>query len=207
MSNKDEQITEELCHKLDGRMLELKTFIARRFDEISMEINATSQMIDMNEEALGNRFAEVLKVLNAVGHYSQGKSGSNSGYELDKVVHETEKATNDIIDAADRINSRINKDVDNWNDQDLRESLLTEISRDIEAIMLACSFQDLTGQRIRKAVSNIRQAEDRLKNVMEDIGLHVNDVEELSTELITPNIASQEDIDTLFAEARKSGKL
>jgi len=175
---------------LQARINALETFIARRFDEISMEINATSQMIDMTEEALTNKFSEIIQVLNAVGNVGEGKSGNNTGFELDLVVDQTEKATNDIIDAADRIDGRLKKEVEGDN-KEKREEHLTNIKQDIQTIMLSCSFQDLTGQRINKAVSNIRDAEKRLSQILKDLGIHVNNVENLSSNLIKINIASQ----------------
>lgn len=185
---------------LSVRITALEAFIARRFDEISMEINATSQMIDMTEEALTNKFGEIIQVLNAVSNVGEGKSGNNTGFELDLVVDQTEKATNDIIDAADRIDGRLKKNIDIWDDKVKRDELLEEIKQDIQTIMLSCSFQDLTGQRINKAVSNIRDAETRLTQILHDLGIHVNNVENLSSNLLKINIASQDDVDALFAE-------
>jgi hypothetical protein len=38
-----------------GQLGSMESFIRRRFDEISMEINATSQQIDMNEDGIRPR--------------------------------------------------------------------------------------------------------------------------------------------------------
>lgn len=182
---------------------ELKKFIARRFDEISMEINATSQMIDMTETSIGDKFIEVLKVLNAVGHSDGGKSGNNSGFELDAVVDQTEQATNDIMDCAEAVEKLVKEKTD-FDDESARTEWLKEIEDNVGKIMMACSFQDLTGQRINKAVTNIRDAETRLQNVLDEIGLNVSDVTSLSRDLIAPRIASQDDIDSMFEAAKKA---
>ncbi len=185
---------------LDKQFEHLEDFIARRFDEISTEINATSQLIDMNDDVLKEKFSEVLQVLDAVSGYAEGSSSSNSGYELDAVVNETEKATNDIMDAADRIYKYLKKRED-WENEIKREDLLDRARKDIDIIIMSCSFQDLTGQRIHKAVQNIKEAERRLAQILEDLGIEVNTVESLSNELST--ITTQQDIDALFAAARE----
>ncbi len=195
------KIEKKVPDTLDERLSVLETFIARRFDELSAEINATSVMIDMNEEALEKRFSEVLKVMDAVSTFQDGGTSSNSGYELDTVVSETEKATNDIMDAADRIDSML-KNEDSWDNKKERDELLEEMRKDIEAIMMSCSFQDLTGQRIHKAVNNIKDAEKRLEQILKDIGIQVSTVENLSDDLRRV-ATSQDDIDILFSAQRE----
>lgn len=199
MTNISEKDDKPVSDKLD----DLKTFISRRFDEISMEINATSQMIDMTENSLGQKFVEILSVLNAVGNSEGGITSSNSGFELDMVVDQTEKAANDIMDSADAIDKLLKSNID-FSDEEMRNQWFIDMSNNIEKIMLACSFQDLTGQRINKAVKNIRDAEDRLQNVLNEIGVNVSDVRNLSKDLIAPRIASQDDIDAMFTAAKKN---
>jgi len=199
LTNISEKDDKPVSDKLD----DLKTFISRRFDEISMEINATSQMIDMTENSLGQKFVEILSVLNAVGNSEGGITSSNSGFELDMVVDQTEKAANDIMDSADAIDKLLKSNID-FSDEEMRNQWFIDMSNNIEKIMLACSFQDLTGQRINKAVKNIRDAEDRLQNVLNEIGVNVSDVRNLSKDLIAPRIASQDDIDAMFTAAKKN---
>lgn len=194
-------MTEE--NKFSNDLEELKKYISRRFDEISMEINATSQMIDMTETSIGDKFLEVLKVLNAVGHSAGGKSGDNSGFELDTVVNQTEQATNDIMDSAEAVDNLLKNKVD-FTNEEARTNWIKEIEDNVDKIMMACSFQDLTGQRINKAVNNIRDAETRLQNVLDEIGLNVSDVTSLSQDLIAPRIASQDDVDAMFEAAKKA---
>lgn len=185
---------------IDDQFKRLETFISRRFDEISTEINATSQLIDMNDEVLKEKFLEVIQVLDAVSSYESGTTSSNSGYELDAVVNETEKATNDIMDAADRIYKYLKKRED-WDNEIKREDLLERARQDIDIIIMSCSFQDLTGQRIHNAVHKIKEAEERLAKILGDLGMKVDPVETLSQELST--VTTQQDIDALFSAARE----
>ena len=54
----------------------------RRFDEISMEINATSQQVDMAEENTRKQFGEILQILAAISYSGDGNSQVNAGVDL-----------------------------------------------------------------------------------------------------------------------------
>jgi chemotaxis regulatin CheY-phosphate phosphatase CheZ len=84
--------------------------------------------------------------------------------ELDAIVSSTERATYDILNGAERIQAA---------SQQLPQSpevsvLAKEIGSQAIEIMTACSFQDLTGQRITKVVNALRYIETRI-NAMIDI--------------------------------------
>lgn len=171
-----ENITENLdalndvSSHVNSQLKKLETFVARRFDELSMEVNATSQLVDMAEEGLRRHFLEILEVLKAINFHGEGSSPANAGVELDAVVQITEQAANNIMDAADRIVSHLSVN-DNWTDEATRKEAVAKINDDIQNIMIACNFQDLTGQRIRKTIENLRKVEERLSNTLEKLGL------------------------------------
>ncbi len=172
----------------------IETFIARRFDEISMEINATSQQVDMAEEGIINRFTEILEVLSAISYSGDGTTPANAGVELDAVVDMTEEAANKIIDAATRI-SALTKDKRAWKTPEAREKSLQNINRDVDEVILACSFQDITGQRIRKTLDNLKHIEERLSTTLNRLGISITPPDPGETKMVA---ASQEDIDALF---------
>ena len=177
-----------------------ETFIARRFDEISMEINATSQQVNMAEEGIINRFSEILEVLGAISYSGDGSTPANAGVELDAVVDMTEEAANTIIDAAARI-SNLAKDSDIWDDTAKREKALNAIQRDVDNVIMACSFQDITGQRIRKTLDNLKLIEERLSGTLSKLGITIRVPVSEETKTVA---ASQNDIDALFrAEQEK----
>lgn len=175
----------------------IETFISRRFDEISMEINATSQQVDMAEEGIAKRFGEILEVLKAVSYSGTGSTAANTGVELDAVVEMTEQAANRILDAADRITTRLHDTSVITGNEQARQKALDDINRDVEEIFMACSFQDITGQRIRKALENIRMIEDRLSTALDKMGIHIDATAEEHA-AIQAKAASQGDIDALF---------
>jgi hypothetical protein len=84
---------------------------------------------------------------------------SEATEELDSVVHTTERATSDILAAAEQVQEIA------WT---LRErgadaEACDALDRRATDIYTACSFQDLTGQRTRKVVEVLRFLEESIK--------------------------------------------
>jgi chemotaxis protein CheZ len=84
--------------------------------------------------------------------------------ELDSIVGATEAATSDILAAAEHIQEVA------WTlrEQGLEAEVCDLIDAKATAVYTACSFQDLTGQRIRKVIQVLRYLEGRI-NAMIDI--------------------------------------
>ncbi|MDP6350744.1 MAG: protein phosphatase CheZ [Alphaproteobacteria bacterium] len=73
--------------------------------------------------------------------------------ELEEIVSATETATNDIMDAAERIEALVAE-----GDDDLPDRVTVQITRIFES----CGFQDITGQRIGKVVETLRHIEAKI---------------------------------------------
>ena len=174
----------------------LETFISRRFDEISMEINASAQQADMAEDGISGRFSEILEVLSAINYSGTGDSAANSGVELESVITETEVAANQIMDAADEIMECVNSEKD-WDEKKTRDPHLSKIGSEVQKILMACSFQDRTGQRIRNTLDDLHGIEDRLNSTFETLGIEVKKDEEAIKEKVK-DASNQDDIDALF---------
>ncbi len=76
-----------------------------------------------------------------------------AGRELDAVVESTEAATNAIMESAEAIMAADGADP---------EAFKALVDEKMVTIFEACSFQDITGQRIRKVVRTLTWIEDRL---------------------------------------------
>lgn len=78
--------------------------------------------------------------------------------ELDAIVSTTERASNEILQSAERLMEvagrlkRLGADAD----------LVSDIENEVTNIFTACSFQDLTGQRTSKVVNALRYVEQRI---------------------------------------------
>ncbi|CAO3413929.1 hypothetical protein [Azospirillum doebereinerae] len=88
--------------------------------------------------------------------------------ELDEIVAATERATTDILNAAEKI-QEITMSIPRG-DPDLAERIDAIEAWCIE-VMTACSFQDITGQRTTKVVNTLRYIEERVNTMIEIWGV------------------------------------
>jgi chemotaxis protein CheZ len=83
----------------------------------------------------------------------------SSGLELEAVVQATEEAANRIMEAAEAIGD--------WLREGKRDPASIEVVNEkVNAIFEACSFQDVTGQRIRRAIQHLQQVETMLTDMV-----------------------------------------
>jgi chemotaxis protein CheZ len=83
----------------------------------------------------------------------------NSGLELESVVHTTEAAANQIMEAAEAISDCVRATVG-------AKVALAVITARVDAIFEACAFQDLTSQRVRRAIEHLQHVESALTDMM-----------------------------------------
>lgn len=84
----------------------------------------------------------------------------SAGRELDLIVQSTADATNAIMAAAEDIMSADSADIASYKAL-VDDRMLT--------IFEACSFQDITGQRVRKVVATLEQIEKRVSRFAEAV--------------------------------------
>ena len=89
-----------------------------------------------------------------------------AGQELDTIVKETETATNEIMTAAEAIMAADAKDPAKYK---------TAVEGLCMRVIEACSFQDITGQRIRKVVTTLQHIEQRLDRLQKVWGPDLKD--------------------------------
>ena len=136
----------------------LRAFMDRRIAELSAELSASVQLMGMTEEALGARIAEVHgQIARLIAIPASG--ARSSGLELETVVQATEAAAETFMEAAEAIQS--------WLDGGARDAdSIAALTERVSAIFQAWSFQDLTGQRIRRAIRQLQQVETMLEGLM-----------------------------------------
>jgi chemotaxis protein CheZ len=89
-----------------------------------------------------------------------GNKIPDAGRELDAIVEATEEATNSIMEAAEEIMGADTSDTEAY--QDL-------VSNKMINIFEACTFQDITGQRISKVVTTLSYIEERVTSFIEHL--------------------------------------
>ncbi|MEQ9123096.1 MAG: protein phosphatase CheZ [Alphaproteobacteria bacterium] len=82
--------------------------------------------------------------------------------ELDAIIETTAAATGTILDACEQVEAAVDLTGD---------ALAATLTEATTAIYQACNFQDLTGQRVGKVVSTLRNIDRRVKAMCLAFGL------------------------------------
>jgi chemotaxis protein CheZ len=171
----------------------LRRFTDRRIAELSAEIHATVQLVDFSEVNLSNQLAKIQEQV-AVMVAMPASATRNSGLELEAVVQATEAAANQIMEAAEAIGD--------WLRDGSRDAESIEVvAMKLNSIFEACTFQDVTGQRIRRAIQHLQQVENML------IEIRPNTAEPASFDrvVVNPDLV-QDDVDRVFSLMAQSAQ-
>lgn len=137
---------------------DLRRFVDRRIAELSAEVDAHVQLSDMSEERISRELQRVHDTVAGLVAVPASQT-RNSGIELEAVVQATEAAANTILEAAEEIQA--------WIDSgNVDTNALPNLTQKVNAIFEACSFQDVTGQRIRRAIQHLQQVETVLEQFL-----------------------------------------
>jgi chemotaxis protein CheZ len=146
---------------------------------------------------------EVAAIMAAKDSAGSEKNIVHISEELQEVVRHTEEATNTIMDHADAVMAA-------GAEEKIDPAKLSEHAM---GILEACSFQDITGQRIKKVLQIVEQLELRIDRIVDLLGGGAIESDELSTintgkermdeaHMSGPqkeaDAISQEDVDKLF---------
>lgn len=121
--------------------------------------------------------------------------------ELDAIVAATAEATGSILDAAEKLTAI-----------DAPQGVGEQITEHVTRIFEACTFQDITGQRITKVVKTLKQIEAKVGDLVAAFGdapaparaikaAAKGDAALLNGPQLPQNAASQSDIDALFEKS------
>jgi len=143
-----------------------------------------------------------------------GSAFDSMSAQLDAIVTATEEATNAILKATETIDEAADS-LRKEKDPEKVGALCDDLNSQSMAIMEACSFQDITGQRITKIVRSVKFVEERVDKMVELWGRDEIEAVSASLDLTTeeeerdkrlhlagPQMAdeaiSQDEIDALF---------
>lgn len=178
-----------------------------------MDAGSAEQQLDALKAEIIELATTIEKLKKDIEESSPGSVSAehipNATDELDAVVESTADATNSIMSACEKI-QKVSEVVGGK-----AESVIND---EVTKIYEACSFQDITGQRISKVVGALKDIDYKISNLIEALHLQVGpitegsrtlkqpaDVEQDNDQLINgpqmPDKAiSQDDIDKLLAE-------
>lgn len=187
-------IRDVLRSEVGGMIGELRSFVDRRIAELSMEVSATEQLLDFSESNLSGQLQRMHEQIARVVAVPAAAT-RNSGLELEAIVQETEIAANRIMNAAEAIGASVAQGCTDT----------TVIATQVNEIFEACSFQDLTSQRVRRALEHLQGIEGMLADMVgqtspERVERARPDTIKATAEITGegPDLA-QEDIDKLIA--------
>lgn len=101
-------------------------------------------------------------ILSTRSHDVGGKHIPTATDELDAVVGATEAASATIMDSCEEIQGIVEKIAD----EDAKNAIVDQTNKIFEA----CSFQDITGQRINKVIKTLVTIEDTVDNLLKLFG-------------------------------------
>ncbi len=143
---------QDLGRKLDGFLNVDHTEIERIRNEVT---------------GIASRIEQTKREIGALRHpLSQEDKLTSATFELSSVVSQTEDATTRIFDGVEKI-EEIVRELGSTQLDDYASSRMGEIGDLCTGIIEACSFQDLTGQRINKVVRTLAFIEERVENMLE----------------------------------------
>jgi len=185
-------------------------------DKVVQIINSVIEKVEAAEDVSREHIYQELKALHQLieetrKEISLSRASDVSGThipdatdELDAVVAATEVATGTIMDSCEAISAYCDK-----LDEPHKDFLTSEVTKVLEA----CSFQDITGQRITKVVKSIKQIDEKvskLMSVLEEkipgipssvlVDTREGDAKLLNGPQMPDKAVSQDDIDKLLAD-------
>jgi chemotaxis protein CheZ len=156
-------------------LVEQQTPVAAPPAASAAESGATSDQItvgDLNKlkretDSIHRAITRTMQELASLHFGAFGDAGpGRASRELDAVVDSTERATQQILEAAESIDEAANTLSASLKHEQEQE-LTSDIRDQVVRIFEACNFQDLTGQRIAKVLATLTFVEDRVARMLE----------------------------------------
>jgi chemotaxis protein CheZ len=141
--------------------------IARKIDSFVNLDHNEIERVRGEVQSIAGRIEQTKREIGALKHpLAREDKLSTASMELSAVVSQTEDATSRIFDGVERI-EEIAREVRAMKIDEYAQSRVSEISDLCTGIIEACSFQDLTGQRINKVVRTLAFIEERVAKMLE----------------------------------------
>lgn len=188
--------------------LALDAIVAERDNQILGEVEQIAKNLHDTLEGFGSDAALL----------QQTKHGLPDAAErLEYVIETTEEASNKTLAAAENTIAVL-ETLDSQAGNDESKQLIAQAQNQLTEIMMAQSFQDLTGQVLNRVIMLVTTLEQSLHELIEKAGINIEDIPEMESEEdrkaaemkgIGPNVTkssqkdsaqSQDDVDDLLGE-------
>lgn len=182
-----ENLLKEAIDPLFNRIDKFEKYVDRRIYEVSAEVNAIVQFMELNEEEIKRNIAAAQNRIKEFITHNTTQSSLKSGVDLSFITDVSSIAVNNIIDNLEHIE----RDISHAN---LSPELLENIERKISQIYLECEFQDLVGQRVNRVIRILKDMEGSFDEVVSE---NKEEIYSSSEDGINEEI-SQDQIDKMF---------
>jgi chemotaxis protein CheZ len=180
---------------LTARLEAMHAFTIERIKEVRADVAGSVELNDMTSTEVLGRIGDLLSQVTARPSIDDV---GGPGQEIEAVIRLNAEAANRIMDAAEHISETI--DIEGVPGE-VRFGVLNHVT----AIFEACGFQDLTGQRIQRALKTLRSIEETMlgRKVVDappDNKVDQAHVDQVFSDKTAPlaKEVSQADIDALF---------
>lgn len=141
----------------------------------------TKEELDLLHAEILNLFNYIQRVRKEVAAITRVDEGNgrfdNMSDQLDAIVQATAEATNSIMEVVEQNSDTLQKIRNKTEDPEIR-ALLDEVDNNSSNIFEACTFQDITGQRVTKIARSVTYVESRVNSLIEIFGKeHLENVE------------------------------
>ena len=141
----------------------------------------TREELELLQAEILNLFNYIQRVRKEVAAITRSDEGNgrfdNMSDQLDAIVQATEDATNSIMEVVEQNTDTIDKIRAKTEDAEI-VALLDELENNSSNIFEACTFQDITGQRVTKIARSVTYVESRVNSLIEIFGKeHLDNVD------------------------------
>jgi chemotaxis protein CheZ len=137
---------------LAARLEAMHSFTIERIKEVRADVAGSVELNDMTSSEVLDKIGDLLSQVTARPSFDDV---GGPGQEIEAVIRLNAEAANRIMDAAERISESIDSE---GVPSEVRFAVLDHVT----AIFEACGFQDLTGQRIQRALKTLRSIEESM---------------------------------------------
>ncbi|HXP96425.1 MAG TPA: hypothetical protein VN809_06910 [Telmatospirillum sp.] len=137
---------------LAARLEAMHTFTIERIKEVRADVAGSVELNDMTSNEVLDKIGDLLSQVTARPSFDDV---GGPGQEIEAVIRLNAEAANRIMDAAEQISECIDTE---GVPGEVRFAVLDHVT----AIFEACGFQDLTGQRIQRALKTLRSIEESM---------------------------------------------
>lgn len=187
--------------------------MVERGKKVPMSRMETREELELLQSEIINLFNYIQRVRKEVAAITRADEGTgrfdNMSDQLDAIVQATEEATNTIMEVVEQNSDTIGEIRGKIEDPAIK-ALLDRLEDNSSRIFEACTFQDITGQRVTKIARSVTYVESRVNSLIQIFGkdhldnVEIDDVEKTEDEKLLqgPQLTgagiSQDEIDKLF---------